>query len=182
VPDRRKSRKEQSKEKKELPKEKIEYAVTALKKIVEQRGLNQTQLEELSSVVLRLAELNLWSVEYSSWLRLTNGGFAIERIVGGKTKDWEWLDPSAIQTAWESGKNSSGHGVLTRFDQKKNRQILPINYDLARHHDPVGVLWGKGIGNSSSEASPLFATHRKKQTTAKAKCGDSFPSASLGSE
>jgi transcriptional regulator with XRE-family HTH domain len=35
---------------KELSKEKIEYAVTALKKIIEQRGLNQTQLEELSGV------------------------------------------------------------------------------------------------------------------------------------
>jgi hypothetical protein len=108
------------------------------------------------AMVLRLNELRLWRVELSLWMRLTNGKFAIERIVGGKTKDWEWMDTSEIARAWEFGTDSAGLGMLLRFDQRGERHVLPVRFDLTRCQERVCVLWGQGVVNSHPDNAPLF--------------------------
>lgn len=108
------------------------------------------------AMAFRLNQLNLWQVELSSWIKLTNGKFAIERIVGGANKDWEWPDASQLEEAWTLGRPLTGHQFLTRPDDRGILTVLPIRFDLARRGNRISVLWGKGVTGSNANHGSLF--------------------------
>jgi Zn-dependent peptidase ImmA (M78 family) len=116
----------------------------------------------LEAMVLRLIQLKLWQVELSSWIRLTNGKFAIDRIVGGKVQDWQWPDTSQLAEAWQSGKPCSGQHFLRHTDRNGTSSVRPIRFDLARRQSRICILWGMGVvGSNRIHESPLFETKPK---------------------
>jgi IrrE N-terminal-like domain len=108
------------------------------------------------AMAVRLNQLKIWKVELMSWVRLTNGSFAISRTVGGSIKDWEWLDTEQLRQAWEDKKPCSGQGALIRFDKRGTRQMQLIRFDLERESDHVAVLTGARVTGSRREPLPLF--------------------------
>ncbi len=95
------------------------------------------------AMVLRLIQLKLWQVEFSSWIRLSNGKFAMEKVVGGTIKDREWPDANQLDDAWTFGKPTAGHQFLTRYDDRGVRQVIPIRFDLARRQNRICVSGAK---------------------------------------
>jgi len=115
------------------------------------------------AMAFRLNQLNLWQVEFSSWIKLTNGKFAIERTVGGGTKDWEWPDASQLEEAWTLGRPLAGHQFLTRQDDLGVLQARPIRFDLARRGNRICMLWGRGVTGSDTNCDSLFRSHGPKR-------------------
>jgi hypothetical protein len=108
------------------------------------------------AMVLRLIQLKLWQVEFSSWIRLSNGKFAMERVMNGTIKDWEWPNTNQLEEAWTLGKPTAGHQFLTRYDNQGVLQVIPIRFDLARRQNRICVLWGKGVTSSNANHGSLF--------------------------
>ena len=108
------------------------------------------------AMALRLNQLGLWRVELSSWVKLTNGKFAMEKVTGGKAKDLEWPDASQLEEAWTLGRPASGHQFLTRLDDRGVPAALHIRFDLARRGNRICVLWGKGVTGSDPNHGSLF--------------------------
>jgi hypothetical protein len=102
------------------------------------------------AMALRLIELDIWEVQLSSWLKLTNGKFAIERCVGGSIKDWEWPAPAQMEEALKSGTPSSGHQFLVRHCQGGAIQGLSVRFDLKARGSRICMLWGKGVVGSQT--------------------------------
>jgi len=125
---------------------------------------NLAALFQVSSeaMVLRLIKLRLWQVELSSWVRLSNGKFAIDKIVGGKLTDWQWPNQRQLDDAWELGKSCAGRDFIRRVNQCGIPSARPISFDLARRQNRICVLWGTGVVDSRSQGErPLFDGARK---------------------
>jgi Zn-dependent peptidase ImmA (M78 family) len=108
------------------------------------------------AMLLRLRTLNIWRAELSSWIKMTNGSFVLDRIVGGKRRNWRWLDESVLPLAWETGKPSAGRTYIECVDKNGRRGVLPVSYDLERRSGRVVVLWGSRVVSSNVHEHPLF--------------------------
>ena len=108
------------------------------------------------AMAFRLNQLGLWRVEFSTWMKLTNGKFSMEKVVGGKSKDWEWPNASQLEEAWTLGRGASGHQFLTRLDDQGVPAALSIRFDLARRGNRICMLWGKGVSGSDPNRGSLF--------------------------
>lgn len=116
----------------------------------------------MDSMLLRLKSLNRWPVELSSWVPLTNGRIAIERLVGGARLDWRWTNESFIARAWRTGTPITGSTIIEAVDMRGVHYSREVSFEIQRRRASLLVLWGNGV-RPKSELPPLFA---RKQPTA----------------
>jgi hypothetical protein len=112
----------------------------------------------LATIALRLRSLDIWRSELSLWRRMTNGRFALDRLYGGRQRDWEWEDEAVLQEAWRSTRPLYGSTFLSYEDSAGSRRYRPVTYQLRRHPQGVLALWGAEPSTSNRRHRlPLFS-------------------------
>ena len=107
----------------------------------------------LEAMTRRLRELSIWDVELSSWRRMTNGSFALERIVGARRVAWSWADEDPLRETWASGKRRSGRTFVMHRDERSNTFTKPVRFELERRGDHIIALWGSSLAEGSATPS-----------------------------
>jgi len=108
------------------------------------------------TMLLRLRGLGLWSVELSTWHRMGNGTFALDRLYGGRQEDWEWLDEEALKLGWQLKGSTWGHSFVQCEDLHGVKRFKPVAYEVRRYSSGLIALWGKGLARQAPLSGKLF--------------------------
>lgn len=108
------------------------------------------------TMLLRLRSLSLWTMELSTWHRMGNGSFALDRLYGGRNVDWEWMDEDVLKVAWERKGSTWGHTFVRYEDLRGIKRFKPVAYEVRRHSNGLVALWGKGITRQKQPHGGLF--------------------------
>jgi Zn-dependent peptidase ImmA (M78 family) len=110
----------------------------------------------VQTLLLRLRGLGLWPMELSTWHRMGNGTFALDRLYGGRQVDWEWTDEQVLKLAWQQKGSTWGHTFVQYQDPRGIRRFKPVAYEVRRHSNGLIALWGKGIARQTPSVRRLF--------------------------
>lgn len=110
----------------------------------------------VQTILLRLRSLGLWTLELSTWHRMGNGTFALDRLYGGRQVDWEWTDEEILKLAWQRKGSTWGHTFVQCQDLRGIKRFKPVTYEVRRHSNGLIALWGKGIARQTPSVRRLF--------------------------
>jgi Zn-dependent peptidase ImmA (M78 family) len=110
----------------------------------------------VQTVLLRLRSLGLWTMELSTWHRMGNGTFALDRLYGGRQVDWEWTDEEVLKLAWQRKGSTWGHTFVQYQDLRGIKRFKPVAYEVRRHSNGLIALWGKGAARQTPPVRRLF--------------------------
>ena len=124
--------------------------------------LAQDYCVSLPTMLIRLKSLGLWDCELSNWYRNVGGGFALDRLYGGRQVEWVWHDPFQLERAWHSSASVFGTGFVYLTDPHGVRRYKPISYNMRRTAAGVTTLWGVGI-RRPARILPLLESERGRR-------------------
>jgi Zn-dependent peptidase ImmA (M78 family) len=110
----------------------------------------------VQTILLRLRSLGLCTMELSTWHRMGNGTFELDRLYGGRQVDWEWTDEQVLKLAWQRKGSTWGHTFIQYQDLRGIKRFKPVTYEVRRHSNGLIALWGKGIARQTPSVRRLF--------------------------
>jgi hypothetical protein len=110
----------------------------------------------IEAMLLRLRSLRLWDCELSFWRPKGDGGFSMDRILGGRKVNWIWSEDAPLRTVWKTNQKLAGRTYVELRDSRRGLQLRPVCFQIARRGDALVALWSarpiqKGLVNL-----PLF--------------------------
>ncbi len=135
-----------------------------LKKDARRSGISLGSLESLATLYrvsveamfLRVRTLKLCNSELSVWRRMSGGGFALHRLLGGRRVEWSWMDSTLLSKAWTTGQVLSGRTYLEIRDGNGCLQVRPVSYQISRRRDSLIALWSEPSRFPMIRTTPLF--------------------------
>lgn len=110
----------------------------------------------VQTILLRLRSLGLCTMELSTWHRMGNGTFSLDRLYGGRQVDWEWTDEEVLKLAWQRKGSTWGHTFVQYQDLGGIKRFKPVAYEVRRHSNGLIALWGKGVARQTPSVRRLF--------------------------
>jgi Zn-dependent peptidase ImmA (M78 family) len=110
----------------------------------------------IQTILLRLRSLGLCTMELSTWHRMGNGTFSLDRLYGGRQVDWEWTDEEVLKLAWQRKGSTWGHTFVQCQDLRGIKRFKPVAYEVRRHSNGLIALWGKGVARQTPSVRRLF--------------------------
>jgi hypothetical protein len=108
------------------------------------------------AMFVRLLTLRLWKAELSVWRRMSNGSFAVKRVLGTRNHQWKWFDERVPNEVLRARANivRAGHTFWVS-DTPSGPRFRPVSYETKRHGDEVVVLVARKQVKRRAPAAPL---------------------------
>lgn len=111
----------------------------------------------LEAMLLRLRFVKVWGTELSVWHLMTNGEFAMHRLVGGRKAEWIWCESGLLKKAWDTRRALCGRTYLECRDADGCLKVRAVSYELKRRGDALLALWSHPSIRRTPSKMPLFA-------------------------
>ncbi|MGA9669717.1 MAG: ImmA/IrrE family metallo-endopeptidase [Terracidiphilus sp.] len=93
------------------------------------------------AMLIRLRRLGLWRAELVLWHEMTNGTFAVKRVWGGKSADWQWMETEIPRMALSASAASVLSGSTFWFvGSRRCPRTRAVDYQVKRHGKDVLAL------------------------------------------
>ena len=88
----------------------------------------------IPAMLVRLRKLGLWRAELVVWHEMTNGTFAVKRVWGGRSADWQWMETSIPRMALSASYESIMFGSTFWFvGTRAYPRTRAVDYQIKRH-------------------------------------------------
>lgn len=93
------------------------------------------------AMLIRLRKLGLWRAELVLWHEMTNGTFAVKRVWGGRSADWQWMETEIPRRALSAPADSLMSGGTFWFvGPRECPRTRAVDYQVKRHGNDVLAL------------------------------------------